>query len=228
MQKSNNQDSKPSPETTTLGDSNTITHCSLRNTAVTTSWAKHCTFEDCMLAQVRSAHRSTGRKSHFHNADSLSRSDFVDSVIRDRSSVSRSALKASTVRDASVLERSTVSGSVLSHGQVWRSALSDCDVEECSISRSEFKGMILKYGVWKKGQLVGKIGNREPVMIKKDSPEAAQLVDRRASFVPAVPEMDSKPRIPIDQQTPRHIDSDFSPDSEDSDHSEDLPPPYKV
>lgn len=183
MQKAINQDPKPSHETTTLGDGNTLTHCSLRNSAVTTSWAKRCTFEDCMLAQVRSAHRSTGRKSHFHNADSLSRSDFVDSVIGDRSSVSRSTVKASTVRDASVLERSAVSGSVLSHGQVWRSTLNDCDVEECSISRSEFKGMILKYGIWKKGQLVGKIGNREPVMIKKDSPEAAVSTSFRLALV---------------------------------------------
>lgn len=183
MQKAVNQDPKPSPETTTLGDGNTITYCSLRNSAVTTSLANRCTFENCMLAQVRSANRSTGRKSHFHNAESLSRSDFVDSVIRDRSSVSRSTVKASTVRDASVLERSTVSGSILSHGQVWRSTLSDCDVEESSISRSEFKGMILKYGVWKKGQLVGKIGNREPIMIKKDSPEAAVSASFRLKFV---------------------------------------------
>lgn len=97
--------------------------------------------------------------------------------------MSRSTVKASTVRDVSVLERSAVSGSVLSHGQVWRSTLNDCDVEECSISRSEFKGMILNYGVWKKGQLVGKIGNREPVMIKKDSPEAAVSTSFRLALV---------------------------------------------
>lgn len=43
--------------------------------------------------------------------------------------------------------------------------------------------MILKYGVWKRGQLVGKIGNREPVMIKKDSLEAAVSTCFRSALV---------------------------------------------
>jgi uncharacterized protein YjbI with pentapeptide repeats len=158
---------------TILDEGNTLTRCSLRNCAITTSTAKRCTFEDCMLAQVQSAHRSVGRKSHFHNARSLSRSEFVDSDIRDGSSVHRSSVKSSTIRDVSALKRSTVTGSTVLNGQVWRTTLTDCDVEECAMSRSEFKGMILKYGVWKKGQLVGKIGNKEPIMMKKGSPEAA-------------------------------------------------------
>ncbi|KAJ5675197.1 uncharacterized protein N7477_005131 [Penicillium maclennaniae] len=157
---------------TRLGDGNTLTRCNLRNCAINTTWAKWCNFEDCMLAQVDSAHRSTGRNSHFHNAHSLSRSDFVDSIIRDRSSVHRSAVTASTVSDATVLKRSTVTGSIVHNGQVWRSTLTDCDVEDCAISRSDFQGMILKYGVWKKGQLVGKTGDKEPIMMRKDTPEA--------------------------------------------------------
>lgn len=109
--------------------------------------------------------------------------------------------------------------------------------------------MILKYGVWKKGQLVGKIGNKEPIMIEKDSPEAAvsflflgyvlmkvevtvsgsqQLAAIPASEISVVAELDSKPRIPPNEWSTRYIDSDFSLDSEDSDNSEDLPPPYKV
>lgn len=107
--------------------------------------------------------------------------------------------------------------------------------------------MILKYGVWKNGQLVGKTGSKEPIMIEKDSPEAKvsvlfeflymlkvvlmtsqQLATLPAPSVPLVPEMDSKPRVHPDEQTPRYIDSDISLDSEDSDDSKDLPPPYKV
>ncbi|KAJ5118033.1 hypothetical protein N7448_004320 [Penicillium atrosanguineum] len=172
MVKSNLQMLQAEPGATTLSDGNTLTRCSLRNCAITTTSANRCSFEDCMLAQVDSANRSAGRKSHFHDAFSLSRSDFADSIIRDRSSVHRSTVKASTVRDASALKRSTVTGSTISNGRVERSALTDCDVEECAISRSEFNGMILKYGVWKKGQLVGKIKNKEPIMIRKDSPEA--------------------------------------------------------
>lgn len=172
MEKASHKVLNPESGTTTPGDDNTITRCSLRDSTITTSCAERCTFEDCILTQVRSAHRSTGRKSHFYNARSLDRSDFVDSVIRDRSSVRRSTVTASTIRDASVLKRSTVSGSTVSNAQVERAGLDDCDVEDCMISRSEFKGMILKHGVWKRGRLVGAIGNKEPIMIKKDSPEA--------------------------------------------------------
>lgn len=154
----------------TTSDGNTITRSNLRNCAITSSSVKRSTFEDCVLAQVRSAHRSRGKKSHFHNVTSLKRSEVTESTLLDRSSARRSTIKTSTIRDASTIKSSTVTGSVISHSQLRRAALKDCDVEECMISRSSFEGMVLKYGVWKRGQLIGKIGNREPVAIRKDDP----------------------------------------------------------
>lgn len=97
------------------------------------------------------------------------------------------------------------------------------------ISRSSFEGMVLKYGVWKRGQLIGKIGNREPVAIRKDDPSLT--ADRGAGPSvpnPALPELDSKSQGPLPVHSLNHPDSDESAESEDSDDSEDLPPPYKV
>lgn len=71
--------------------------------------------------------------------------------------------------DKSELKRSTITGTTISKSQIERASLTDCDVAECVVSRSDFKGMILKYGVWKKGVLVGRVGDRAPVAIKMDA-----------------------------------------------------------
>jgi len=46
--------------------------------------------------------------------------------------------------------------------------------------------------------------------------------------IPAVPELDSKSKGELPVHTLDRIDSNESAESEDSDQSEDLPPPYKV
>lgn len=163
-------DAKIGRGTLTTDDNNTITRSNLRNCAVTSSTVKRSTFEDCVLAQVRSAHRSTGKKSHLHNVSSFRRSEVTDSTIRDKSTAHRSSIKGSNIRDESALRTSSVTRSDISHSQLRRTKLKDCQVEECMISRCSFDGMVLKYGVWKRGQLIGKIGNREPIAIRRDEP----------------------------------------------------------
>lgn len=158
----------PESGTTTVADGNTITHCNLRNCAVTSSSVKHSDFADCVLSHVRSAKRSTANKTHFHEVSYASRSTFSNSVIRDRSSVGRSDVKMSTVRDASYVKRSTIIGSTLSYTSASRTTLNDCNTEECYLERCTFKGMILKNGYWKKNQLVKKVGRKEPIAVKKD------------------------------------------------------------
>ena len=163
-------DTKKGNGTLTTDDNNTITRSNLRNCAVTSSTVKRSTFEDCVLAQVRSAHRSTGKKSHLHNISSLRRSEVTDSTIRDKSSAHRSRIQGSNIRNASAIRTSTVTSSNLSHSQLRRTKIKDCEVDGCMISRCSFDGMVLKYGVWKRGQLIGKIGNREPITIRKNDP----------------------------------------------------------
>lgn len=162
------QDSKPEAGTTTVADGNTITHCNLRNCAVTSSSVRHSDFSDCVLSHVRSAKRSTGTKTHFHKVSYASRSTFSSSVIRDQSAVHRSDVKTSTVKDASNLRRSTIIESNVSHSSVSRTTLNNCDTEECFLERCNFKGMILKNGYWKRNKLVKKVEGKEPICVKKD------------------------------------------------------------
>lgn len=162
------QDSHPESGTSTIADGNTITHCNLRNCAVTSTSVKRSDFSDCVLSHVRSAKRSTGTKTHFHDVSYASRSTFSSSVIQDRSDVQRSDVKSSTVRDSSNVKRSTIIGSTVSHTSVSRTTLNDCDTEDCFFERCTFKGMILKNGYWKRNQLVKKVGSKEPMAVKKD------------------------------------------------------------
>lgn len=229
MASCNQQGPKYEHGTITTNDDNSITRSNLRNCAVTSSSVKRSTFEDCVLVQVRSASRSTGKKSHFHNVSSVKRSDVNESTLRDKSSAHRCTIKTSTIRDGSTITTSAVTGSTISHGQLRRATVKDCDVEECIISRSSFEGMILKYGVWKRGQLVGKIGNKEPIAIRKDDPSLSSSRDvGSSSRNPAIPELDSKPRKQLPVHNLNRLDSDESAESDNSDQSEDLPPPYKV
>ena len=47
--------------------------------------------------------------------------------------------------------------------RVKRAVLTDCEVSECVVIGTEFKGMRLRFGVWKNGRLVGKVGEGEVV-----------------------------------------------------------------
>ncbi|KAJ5114372.1 hypothetical protein NUU61_000131 [Penicillium alfredii] len=186
------------------GNGNALIRSDLRNCSVRNARLQRCTLENCVLTNVRSAQRIQACHSAFHDVASLTRSEFVDSVVRDRSAVVRGTVKNSVVRDASTLTRSDVLGTTLSHSQLSRACLENCDASNCVISRSNFKGMVLKYGVWERGRLLD-------------------------ATVPAVAELDSK-AIPVARDTRTvDIDSDALPDSEDSDLSDDLdlPPPYK-
>lgn len=49
-----------------------------------------------------------------------------------------------------------------------------------------------------------------------------------SSSIPVVPELDSKPKKQLPIHNLNRIDSDESAESDNSDQSEDLPPPYKV
>ncbi|KAJ5157713.1 uncharacterized protein N7482_008813 [Penicillium canariense] len=223
------QESYPENGTTTMGDGNTITHCNLRNCTITGSWVKRSDFSDCVFSNVRSAQRSTGTKTHFYNVSLASRSTFSNSVVRDRSAVHRSDVKTSTVRDASTVKRSTIIGSTVSHTSVGKTTLNDCDTEECYFERCTFKGMILKNGYWKRNQLIKQVGNKEPVALKKDDFGPVNLPElSSSSTVPVARDIDSKSEMPLPELDLRRMDSDVSLESEVSDHSEDLPPPYKA
>jgi beta-galactosidase/beta-glucuronidase len=56
----------------------------------------------------------------------------------------------------------------MSKSRVKRAVLTDCEVSECVVIGTEFRGMRLRFGVWKNGRLVGRVGDGEVVFEEMD------------------------------------------------------------
>ncbi|KAJ6086611.1 hypothetical protein N7467_005525 [Penicillium canescens] len=211
------------------GDGNSLMRCSLQSCTIRNSSVKRCVLNDCILSNVEYASRSTAKNSNFQDVALIKRSEITDSVLQGRSSVKRSTLKKAVIMDKSELKRGTITGTRISKSQIERASLTDCDVAECVVSRSDFKGMILKYGVWKKGVLVGRVGDREPVAIKMDASGTGKSVHAPIA-TPEFPQLKSKTTHGLDEHPPVYnVDSDVGLDSDDdSDNDDDSPPPYKA
>ncbi|KAJ5306912.1 hypothetical protein PENANT_c003G03971 [Penicillium antarcticum] len=214
---------------TLSGDGNTVMRCSLKGCTISDSSVKRCDLNDSVLSNVEYASRSTAKNSNFEHVALLKRSEIADSVLKGRISVNRSTLSKAVIIDQSDLKRCTITGTTIVKSHIDRASLTDCDVIECVVSRSDFRGMILKYGFWKKGVLVGRIGDHEPVAIKMDAAGVGRSVPAPVG-IPAVPQLDSKAANRLaDHPSAYFIDSDVSIDGDDdSDDCHDLPPPYKA
>lgn len=73
----------------------------------------------------------------------------------------------STVKQ-SLLWRSKLNHVDMFKSRVKRAVLTDCEVSECVVIGTEFKGMRLRFGVWKHGRLVGRVGEGEVVFEEMD------------------------------------------------------------
>lgn len=163
----------------------TVILCDLRNCTIADSCMGHNCLEGSGLEKVKAAYKATGHILHYTEVTQIDgvvslkylfpetvevdrNSTLTKSIVKKGTSVRRSKAKASTLENGSVVWRSVVTGSTVSHSQICRATLADCDVEECVISRSNFKGVTLKYGVWKDGRFVRGIDGREPVAIASD------------------------------------------------------------
>ncbi|CAI7661598.1 unnamed protein product [Penicillium bialowiezense] len=242
--------SAPSASTSsTDGVGNTISRCSLENCTINNSNLRRCRLTNCVLSNVENAARTRAKNSRFSDVILAERSDIRESTVQSGSSVHRSDLRQSIAQEKTSLERSTLTGSIASQSRLRKTSLVDCDVAECVISRSNFKGMILKYGIWKKGVLVGKTGDREPIQMKKgaipgatlerEQEISAQELPQELPTCTDIPELDSAPVGPVqivelDSNTQeraigkldrRDDDSDVTVESDEFD--DDLPPPYE-
>ncbi|KAJ5732291.1 hypothetical protein N7493_003772 [Penicillium malachiteum] len=213
-------------EKTIITEGNKITRCNLSNCDISNSRLKRSAFENCALSHVRSARWTKASDSHLQNVDSVKRSQISASMVCDGSSVGHSAVTTSNIRNATTIKRSTVANSSISQSKIWRAKLNNCEVENCLIYRTNFEGMILKHGVWKRGKLVSRIGDQEPVAIHKDGSVLKNLssLDNGLSICA---ELDAKSQFRIDQPEDYALDSDPS-ETEDSEDEKDLPPPYKL
>lgn len=130
----------------------------------------------------------------------------------------RSEVHDSTVSDESSVRRSRVSRSRVAHSRVKRSALTECDVANCILIRTDFKGMVLRNGVWKNGRLIGRMGHTEVVAVGGD--EKASKKINMDKIVTKDPQVWMKEDVDSDSS------DDEGVDLKDRNRNDDLPPPY--
>lgn len=121
----------------------------------------------------------------------------------------------STVKQ-SLLWRSKLNHVDMFKSRVKRAVLTDCEVSECVVIGTEFKGMRLRFGVWKHGVLVGRVGEGEVVFEEMDGKKDKAVA---AAADAKVEKLDYK--VLQDES-----ESEEEDESTASDEEAERPPPY--
>ncbi|KAL4893222.1 hypothetical protein BDV59DRAFT_177758 [Aspergillus ambiguus] len=153
-----NRDNRTATQTRTTN----IHRSHISNSAMACVSARRSTITNSTLTNVASARYLDAQGSHFENVRSVRRSTIKNSNAAGNSSIARSTVHDSVITDGSSVSRSTLNSVRVIASHVKRSTLRDCDIKNCIIHRTNFKGAILQNEVWKNGRLVGRIrGNNQ-------------------------------------------------------------------
>jgi len=225
------------------GKGSHIKGCSLTDSLVSDSNIKRSKISGSSFVAVTQARWLRTQNSSFTHVKKMKRTKCEDSSIRNTAALKSSSVKRSVVADSSVIKRSVLEDVEMRASSVQRSVLRNCDITDCDISRTNFSGMTLKYGVWRNGELVGKMGGKEVVAVsrsadllqakgepaKEGEPPELQAALREAATDP----MDSAKGTSheIDRQSTDSSVADSAPDDPSDDNRElypNVPPPYKA
>lgn len=159
-----------------------------------------------------------------------------NSTVADGSALSRCKAKDSVVSSSAVyrgsIEKSNVVGSRLR-----KTKLKECDVKDCVIVNTDFRGMVLRNGVWKDGVLVGCFRGNEDVVVNgkvclfclsgfgmlEKGANVVQMMDMPAKS--GNESKEKKNEVP-EKWMEGMEDSEMESSGSDSETEEDLPPPY--
>ncbi|OQE36942.1 hypothetical protein PENCOP_c011G07916 [Penicillium coprophilum] len=214
-------DNAPSPFN---GHGNTITRSCLNNCTINNSHVKRSTLSDCVVSKVEDLSRITAQKSQFHEAATVERSDITESTVQTQSSIHRSTISQSFIKDKATVKRSTVTGTTVSNSQLERATLTNCVITECTIERCDFQGLVLKYGIWKRNELIGKVGDHDPIFIRNHGSRAGQSTSMPIGST--IPGLDPKNHARQGDPPPSYDDDSYTSGDSGVDCG-DLPPPYK-
>ncbi|KAF5862139.1 hypothetical protein ETB97_012124 [Aspergillus alliaceus] len=193
----------------------TIQRSKISHSIIANSYIRRCNITNCELVDVTSAKTTDANDSKFENVRSVRRSSVRNSTVTGQSTLNKSKVSGSSVTEESFLRRSQLEDIQVARSRVKKSTLRKCDVSNCVIIKTDFTGMVLRHGVWKKGRLVGRVGNNEVVATTQDG------TSQNMADVP------SEKLVTQDAE----VWADNDPDSDSSDKesvdSEDLPPPYR-
>jgi hypothetical protein len=134
------------------------------DSVVADSSLKHCKVSHSVMNAVGHAKWTRAQGSHVDRVAYLKRAAVDDSTMRNVKYVKSASVKRSSVGDCAKIKRSTLLGVRVTNSVVESSALTDCEVADAEIYRTSFSGMILKNGIWKNGQLIGRTNDKEAVV----------------------------------------------------------------
>jgi hypothetical protein len=136
-------------------------HCTVTDAKVDRS-----KLENCDVVAPNNIGRTKAQSTKFVSSKLVERSQLDNSVVLGESTLERCIVRDSIVADKTSCERTELDSSIITRSQIERSKILDCDVMDCVMERTDFKGMILKYGIWKRGDLIGRTSNEHEVVIK--------------------------------------------------------------
>lgn len=151
------------------------------------STVERCNLDNCTVSAQSDIERTTAKATKFIGPKRVQRSEFSDSAILSDSIVERSIVRGSVVADKAFVERTELNTAVITRSRIERSKIDDCDVMDCVIDRTDFQGMILQYGIWKRGDLVGRTSQDREVVIKPRQTPVSTKETEESSGSPSQP-----------------------------------------
>ncbi|KAL4978742.1 hypothetical protein BDW66DRAFT_129483 [Aspergillus desertorum] len=122
----------------------TLTNTSLHRSTITSS----------SLSNIPRARSVTATSSTLDNVSRLRRVNLSNTTVTGQSAIARSQAKDSVVSESSV-SRGSLEKSRVVRSRVRKSQLRGCEVSDCVIINTDFRGMVLRNGIWRNGRLVG-------------------------------------------------------------------------
>ncbi|KAI1940725.1 hypothetical protein LOZ57_005868 [Ophidiomyces ophidiicola] len=137
------------------GKSSYIEHCDLGSCSISDSHVERCCLRATSVSDDSHLEHSSASRTKFLGAGHVEHSNFQESKVRNRAAVIRSEIKQCDLAGDSHVENSILNQVTLKNSMVEGVILVDCDIKDCQISRTRLSGMMLRYGIWNDGRLVG-------------------------------------------------------------------------
>lgn len=148
-----------------------IEHSNISSTAISASYILKSELESSALTNVTHMSRTMATTTTFTSPSHIDRSQFHNSQVSDReTSVDKSSVRNSSISGGSSVSKSKITeGSSVHNSSLEKADLEDCDIDDCLVEKTRFKGMVLRNGIWRKGDLVGRRRRDVEVVAEKKS-----------------------------------------------------------
>ncbi|KAI1957055.1 hypothetical protein LOZ58_005977 [Ophidiomyces ophidiicola] len=138
------------------GKNSYIEHCDLDSCGIPDSYINRCCLRPTCVSDVAHLERSNASKTELLGAGHVERSTFEESRVTSSTGVIMSDIKQCDLGDGSLVENSVLRRVHLSNNMVEQAILTECDIKDCQVSRARLSGMVLRYGIWNDGKLIGR------------------------------------------------------------------------